>query len=123
MKSKTAKKWLKAISVAKTVLILLLLPLLYFLAENCVTYYHESAHQAIYASYGIESTIVQDWILGGGYTLTFENCPGECDKLQNYVEIVGYHMNAFLFNLWCMLWFYLIVVYIIIPRIKNGGGA
>ena len=119
MKHKTAKKWLKVLHVSKTILILLSLALIYFLAENSITFYHEEAHKAIFATYGIKSTITQDWILGGGYTSPEKKCTAQCDITQNYNEIIGYHMSSLVFNIWCMLWFYLIIVYVILPRFNE----
>jgi hypothetical protein len=98
------KQWIK------TLIVMAALIIIYFFAQNCITYYHESVHQTIYASYNISSYVTIDYLFGGGKTYAEEACPmnSECENLHNWNEIVTYNMSAFVFNLWCMLWFYLI---------------
>ena len=102
MKQKT---W-KAI---QTILSIIVVLALFILSMACITYYHEAAHQQIFNSYHINSTVEYDFLWLGGRTIAVdgESCL-ECKALNNWNDIIGYNIMAFVISLWCLLWAYLI---------------
>ena len=103
---KPMKPWVKNIIAGLSIM------LIYFLAYNSITFYHESVHEQIYNSYNITAFIELDYFSGSGRTYASEPCPTElCESLHSWNEIVAYNMSAFIFNLWSLLAVCIVVIW------------
>ena len=70
---------------------------------------HEFAHQAIYTSDNINSTINYEWYIFPSSTTAESICKTEsCEIGQNNVEAFGYQIDALTVNLWIMSGFFML---------------
>lgn len=77
-------------------LALLFVTILFLIATGLVgTYYHELAHQQIYAFYGVNSVIGVHW--WGMDTTPSGLCTGDCTLAQSIVEAIGYNLVPVIF--------------------------
>lgn len=82
------------------------------LGELVFAYYHEDAHRQIYRNFGCEATIEVDF--WGGLAIPEEGCnrTPEMAKYHALNEIVGYHLNGILFNVWTMFMIFILVYWV-----------
>ena len=100
-------------SIFNVILLAMLVIAGYFIVSYMFNFCHESAHKAVWASYGVPSNITLEMFSSShtdvtNMTLYYKNCNDYCNYLENSIDAFGYQIFPF------FVLFYLLIVTIII---------